>query len=68
MRCLDNIISIMSAIDASDLAMDVVVVVAATKTRQPHNIKWDEETNLLFLKAVLINKAYIRSNEKLEIK
>ena len=38
------------------------------KTRQPHNFKWDEETDLLFLKAVLINKAYIRSNEKLEIK
>lgn len=44
------------------------VVVAAPRARPSHNFKWDEESDLFFLKAVHANKAFIRSGETLEVK
>ena len=44
------------------------VVVVAPRVRPSHNFKWDEESDLLFLKAVFANKAYIRTAETLEVK
>lgn len=46
----------------------VAAVVAAPRVRPSHNFKWDEESDLLFLKAVFANKAYIRTAETLEVK
>lgn len=44
------------------------VAVAPPRARPSHNFKWDEESDLLFLKAVLTNKAFIRSAETFEVK
>ena len=44
------------------------IVVAAPRARPSHNFKWDEESELFFLKAVFVNKAYIRTAETLEVK
>lgn len=49
-------------------AVIAAVVVAAPRARPSHNFKWDDESDLLFLKAVYANKAYIRSLETFEVK
>ena len=52
----------------ADAVITDAVIPAVARARPSHNFKWDNESDLIFLKAVHANKAYIRSGETFEVK
>ena len=64
----ERAIKMMNTEVADNVEVVAVAPALAPRARPSHNFKWDDETDLLFLKAVQANKAFIRSSEKLETK
>ena len=57
----------MSEVVVLNRSKEFTVATVASKTRQPCNFEWDVETYLLFLQAVQVNNANIKSSDKLEV-